>query len=229
MESAPATVNLSQQVYEQIRGRILTCEFAPGEIVSEGSLASRFDVSKTPIREALVQLSSEGLVVALPRLGYQVAPITVRDVSELFELREIVEGSAIELACDRIEDLELQELRDFLETSHVASEDLDGASVVRLNRQFHHRLAATSKNSRLVQIVDRLLDDLERVFYLGASIRNISREVKQEHQEILEAVATGDAERARQLMINHTRQTQEGILEQFNQLGNSARGIMRLE
>ena len=229
MESAPTTVNLSQQVYVEIRGRILTCEFPPGEIVSEGSLASHFNVSKTPVREALVQLSSEGLVVALPRRGYQIAPITVRDVSELFELREIVEGSAIELACDRAEDSELHELLHFLETSHEVSENLDGARVVKLNREFHHRLAATSNNSRLVQIVDRLLDDLERVFYLGASIRNISTEVQQEHQEILDAVHARDPVRARQLMINHTRQTQQGVLEQFNQQGNNARSILRLE
>lgn len=229
MEAATSTISLSQQVYVRIREQILNCEFPPGEIVSEGSLAGRFNVSKTPVREALMQLSTEGLIVALPRRGYQVAPITIQDVSDLFELREIVEGSAVELACQRIETPDLDELRQLLETNHEESDDQDWSSVVRLNREFHHRLASSSRNIRLVQVVERTLDELERVFYLGASLRNISMEEQREHQEILDAVAIGDARRARQLVINHIRQTREGIFEQFNQQGNVARRYMQFD
>ena len=97
-------VSLAEQVYMRLRTEILHCQLPPGTELSEAELAARFEMSKTPVREALVTLRQEGLVLTFPRRGYQVAPITFGDMNELFDLRIMLEAGAVELACQRITD-----------------------------------------------------------------------------------------------------------------------------
>ena len=98
MGSSEIVTSLAEQAYNRLHREILTCVLAPGQVVSERELARRYELSKTPMREALAQTCYDGLMQRLPGRGYMVAPITIKDFQDLFDLRLILELSAVERA-----------------------------------------------------------------------------------------------------------------------------------
>jgi DNA-binding GntR family transcriptional regulator len=103
--------SLADEAYARIRRRIVGCDLAPGEQVTEGQLVETHGIGKTPVREALQRLAQEGLVQPIRRHGYRVAPITLRDVRDLFGLRLIIEPAAAELAVGRIDVAQLRDIQ----------------------------------------------------------------------------------------------------------------------
>jgi len=101
---------LRQQVYEQIKHDIITCKLSPGEPLSENQFLDRFNVSKTPIREALTSLVQDGLVEYTPNRGFMVTPISVSDIQEIFEARIFFETELFRLAVKKISDAEIEDL-----------------------------------------------------------------------------------------------------------------------
>ena len=93
--------SLAHQAYQRLQQEILTCVLVPGQVVSERELARKYEVSKTPMREALSQACHQGLVLRLPGRGYLVAPITIKDIRALFDLRLILETVAVERAAQQ--------------------------------------------------------------------------------------------------------------------------------
>ncbi|SDI30991.1 GntR family transcriptional regulator [Alloyangia pacifica] len=206
-------MSLTRTVYLRLRDEILTCKLAPGLEISEAELAQQFDVSKTPVREALAQLRQEGLVRTFPRRGYQISPITFGDMNELFDLRTILEAGAAELACEQITDDMLVELRELAVVAYEKEETQTIANFIAANRRFHMAIAAASGNSRLVNILARQIDELERFFYIGAQMRDVNSETNTDHLEIVDALARRDRKAARDLMIRHNDLTRQGLFQ----------------
>lgn len=205
------SASLTQRIYERLRSDILTCALEPGRDISEAELAERFEVSKTPVREALATLRSEGFVRTFPRRGYQIVPITIGDMNELFDVRTILEAGTAELACQRISDRELDDLQKLADIAYDRGEQLTLKRFIQANRDFHTAIATASGNARLTQLVVRQLEELERFFYLGARLRDINTEVKSDHHRIVAALRKRDAEAARRIMVDHNEQTRRGL------------------
>jgi DNA-binding GntR family transcriptional regulator len=89
---------LAESAYSLLRGKILDCELMPGTPLTEGSVVGRLEIGKTPVREAMRRLVQEGLLRVTPRAGYRVAPVTLKDLDEVFRLRQIAEGASAALA-----------------------------------------------------------------------------------------------------------------------------------
>lgn len=210
---ADRTLSLTEQVYSRLRGEILSCQLAPGQEISESELAERFQVSKTPVREALATLRQEGLVKTFPRRGYQVTPITFGDMNELFDLRTILEAGAAELACEQITDEEIARLRGLGEIDYDKSSNDAITAFITANRAFHLAIAAASRNARLYGLLERQLYELDRFFYLGAQLRDVNGETNTEHSEIIAALERRDRMRARELMIRHNDLTRQGLFQ----------------
>jgi DNA-binding GntR family transcriptional regulator len=87
---------LRERVYEELRHDIVSCELMPGAEIREAELAARFEVSKSPVRDALISLEREGLVITIPRQGYRVAPVSISDMLDMFHLRAALERANIE-------------------------------------------------------------------------------------------------------------------------------------
>ncbi|EPX81872.1 GntR family transcriptional regulator [Salipiger mucosus] len=204
--------SLTETVYAQLRREILTCELKPGADLSEADLAARFEVSKTPVREALAALRLDGLIRTFPRRGYQVAAITFGDMNELFDVRTILESGAAELATSRITEAELADLAELAEGTYDASAQTALAEFVGKNRSFHLAIARASRNERLYTMLERQIDELERFFYLGATLRDVNSETNEEHKEIVEVLASRDPARAREIMIRHNDATRQGLM-----------------
>lgn len=214
---AGAAPSLTQQVYQRLRADILSCELEPGLEISEAELAERFDVSKTPVREALATLRQEGLVRTFPRRGYQITPITFGDMNELFDLRTILEAGTAELACEQITEEELEHLRTLAEVVYDKSEARTIDTFIDANREFHLAIARASGNARLLKILAGQIYELERFFYLGAQLRDVSSETSADHFEIVEALTERDKVKARNLMIRHNDVTRQGLFQAFSQ------------
>lgn len=208
--------SLTEQVYQRLRAEVLSCKLEPGTDISEAELAERFGVSKTPVREALAALRQDGLVRTFPRRGYQITPITFGDMNELFDLRTILEAGTAELACDQITEEELDRLRDLANVVYDKDENGTIDAFIAANRNFHLAIAEASRNERLLKILSRQIDELERFFYLGAQLRDVNQETSTEHYEIVETLARRDKARARDLMIRHNDLTRQGLFQAFS-------------
>jgi DNA-binding GntR family transcriptional regulator len=188
--------------YERLRRAIVRLELPPGSAVSEQQLGDRFDLSKAAVRAALARLRAEGLVLAEPRRGHVVAPITLRDVGEVYALRLLLEPPAAAAAAGRVEPAALERLRATVATP-VDVEDT--ASIDRFldaNRAVHVAVAGAAGNRRLAGLVERLLDDSERAIGValraGAAGRGLR--VRDEHDALLAALAAADAPAAERIM-----------------------------
>lgn len=205
--------SLTDRAYQQLRREILSCRLEPGSEVSEADLADRLSMSKTPVRDALGRLRAEGFVRTFPRRGYLIVPLTISDMNELFDVRSIVEAGAAELAVERITPAELDELDRLADASY--DDDLNASldRFVAANRDFHVAIARASGNSRLIALVARQLDELERFFYVGAKSRDVNPEVRTDHHRIVDVLRSGDRAAAREIAVNHNEGTRRGLID----------------
>jgi DNA-binding GntR family transcriptional regulator len=205
--------SLTERAYKQLRRDILSCVLQPGSEISEADIADRLSMSKTPVREALSQLRVEGFVKAFPRRGYQIVPLTISGMDELFDVRAIVEAGCGDLAAERITDDELDRLATLADVSYEVATMASLDRFISANRDFHLAIAGASGNRRLYEMAYKLLDELERFFYLGACTRDVNREVHVDHHRIVEVLRDHDRQAARQIMIDHNDATRRGLFE----------------
>jgi DNA-binding GntR family transcriptional regulator len=195
--------SLRHKVYEALRQEITNGSLLPGDLLRERELADIYGVSKTPVREALSLLEQDGLVRAIPRAGYMVTQLTLRDLQEVYQLRVTLEAMAARLAAENITDEELQELEELRATS-----DPDEARL--FNRRFHLLVARASGNSRLAKMVEQLLDDMDRWAALEVA-RHTPAVLLIGHQAELDALRTRDPDIAEKTMREHIERVYEHL------------------
>jgi DNA-binding GntR family transcriptional regulator len=191
--------SLADEAYIRLKRQIIRCEMPPDLLVTESQLVRESGLGKTPVREALYRLVQEGLVRNIPRHGYEIAPITLGDVEELFGLRLIVEPHAAELAAGRVDAAQLRQLDELCATAdpNASPEALDRH--MKANRDLHVAIARSAGNRRLADVVERLMDESERVLRLGMLFRDQWAQIVHEHQQLIEALIEGDSETARRV------------------------------
>ncbi|MGE0745157.1 MAG: GntR family transcriptional regulator [Rhodospirillales bacterium] len=206
---------LTDQAYDLIRRDIIHCELAPGSEVTEAELALRLGLGKGPVRAALGRLCQEGLVSPLPRRGYEIAPITLRDVHEILEMRLLLEPAATAMAAGKIGP---ETLRRITATSSAAS----GARFAvdhDINRNFHVTILRSCGNARVADAVAGLIDQMERI--LRIFTRNRAPEktraeyviLQTEHERIMKALSAGDAAAAEAHARDHLETTRSMIMD----------------
>lgn len=205
------SASLTERTYQMLRRDILSCALEPGSEVSEADLAKRLAVSKTPVREALGRLRVEGFVKTFPRRGYQITPLTIADMDEMFDVRTIVEGGCGQLAAQRITEDELDRLEELADASYDRATSANLDKFISANRDFHLAIARATGNQRLYQLAFKQLDELERFFYIGARKRDLNTEVHSDHHRIVEVLRRHDPAAARKIMIEHNEATRTGL------------------
>ena|SRR5215218_1998401 len=200
--------------HERLRRAIVRLELPPGTEISEQRLGARFNLSKAAVRAGLARLRAERLVIAQPRRGHVVAPLTLADVADVYALRLLLEPAAAAAAAGRLDAAALERLRRPL----AAPVDVtDAASVDHFldsNRQVHVSIARAAGNERLAAIVERLLDDSERAIgiALRAGAAGGGLRVRDEHEALLDALAVPDADAARSLMHSAIERFRDELL-----------------
>jgi DNA-binding GntR family transcriptional regulator len=197
----PANRLLREQVYEQLRADIISCRLPPGAEIREGELALRFQVSKSPVRDALMHLQREGLVITLPRQGYRVASISLSDVEDMFHLRAALERACMERIVRHASDEQLKTLDRY--SSFVPGQWEGG--FVAYNRAFHRSLAELARNARMRDHLTDLIDQMERAVLV--SVANVKKgdpqSVVREHCEIIDALQARQSRKAEKLAERH--------------------------
>ena len=199
----PASIGrlLRETVYEQLREDIISCKLAPGTEIREAELAARFDMSKSPVRDALMRLEREGLVITSPRQGYRVAPVSLSDVLDMFHLRAALERACMERIVLHASDEQLLALDAFRSFDAAAWP----GGFVDFNRAFHRRVAELGANTRMRDQLLDLIDLMDRAIRM--SVANISKGdpklLVNEHCAIIDAVQARAIKRAQRLAERH--------------------------
>ena len=187
-------VPLSGQIAGRIRDMIVMDEFQPGQRLRERKLAEQLNISRTPVREAFKVLASEGLVDLLPNRGAVVASISPEEVHDKLEVLTALEALAGELACQKVTEDILAELRALHYEMLAAFTRKNRKSYFKLNQQIHHLIIMASDNSSLAETYARINMQLYRVRYTS-SLKNHSwpTNIIEEHDQILQALENRDA------------------------------------
>jgi DNA-binding GntR family transcriptional regulator len=213
----PNTISKKEKAYQAIRKAIITRQLEPGKIYSITELSETFEVSKTPAREALVILASDGLINPIPRSGYQVKPLSIHDMLEIFHLRTVLEVEGIGLAAGRITDDDIYLLeennRQEQEIALSPHSKVSAQSYRKgydLNLEFHLTIARVSGNNRLAGLVEKMLNELERLLAHDPQIAE-----PQQHAEILERLKRRDKPGSQEAMKKHLEDTKTHTLSRF--------------
>ena len=196
---APAIPLLTDRAYERIKHDIMTCAITPGTEVSEPQLCTHYRLGKAPVRMALIRLAHDGLLRAIPRHGYMVTAITLKDIHDVFELRLMLEPQAAHMAAGKVD---VQRLRVLDEACRPGYQSDDIKSITRFleaNKAFHVAIAQATGNGRLAIMVSQLLDQMTRLLHLSLGLRNRSQEMQHEHRALVKALARGDSETAERI------------------------------
>jgi DNA-binding GntR family transcriptional regulator len=190
---------LSQRAYERIKHEVITCAIAPGTEISENTLCTQFKLGKAPVRAALSRLTHDGLVRAVPRRGYVVAPVTLKHIHDIFELRLMLEPSAARMAAGRIEAQRLRALDEACAAGYQPGDAKSTARFLDANKAFHIAIADATGNPRLAAMIDQLLDEMTRLLHLGLGSRNRTSEMQHEHRALVKALTRRDGEAAERI------------------------------
>ncbi len=205
MESKLKVDSLQQRVYQRLKNNILTNKYAPGMPMNIDQLAGDLGVSQTPVREALAMLKHDGLVVTDYYKTPIVSMIEEDDVCELYEVRKLLEGYAIEKVGPTLTDEDYKDLRDILNLpDQSASEDELKESLAQADVQFHGYLAAKVNNSAFFRIFQSV-DDMSlriRTLVLTQTARNVNI-LADEHRAVLDALEQKDIKKAVKLLNKH--------------------------
>lgn len=194
---------LHNELADRLRHMIVEGELAPGEKLAEKELCEQFGVSRTPLREAMKVLATEGLVLLTPNRGCTVARLTLADLDEAFPIMGALEALSGELACQHITDAELdriQELHDRMVRRYEAGALRD---YFKLNEQIHQMILDAARNPTLAQMQLSLSGRVRRARYMANMSPARWRKAVDEHEKILEALKARDAKRLAVLLKEH--------------------------
>lgn len=219
--------NLYREVADRVRDLIEHGELTPGERISEKQLCEKFGVSRTPLREALKVLASEGLVELLPNRGARVMQLTLKKVKDTYDIMGALEGLSGELACHNISDREIAAicvLHDKM-LEHYHRKELQ--AYFRVNQQIHERILAASHNEILLEMYNNLSQRVKRVRYSKKMTDNYWSQAVADHDKMIEALKQRDGPQLGQILRTHLCNKLEvaslsGIIEEEGEQAQAA-------
>ena len=204
---------LGEQVYEAIRTAILNSELKPGQRLIEEQLAECLGASRTPIRQAFHKLEGDNLIDRLPKGGFTVKPISLRDIEEIIDLRSLLESYAARLAAESLDMDALRLLKRRNENFLAAISEGDHARLASMNTEFHEALYKLCRNRRLYQMLMDLHVHFYRYRIILLKVEDMAHTSYQDHLEMIEAMEARDADRTEDVVRKHILKGKEVILE----------------
>lgn len=195
-------LSLQIQAYEQIKSKILSLEYPPNAIISEGSLLHDLDMSRTPVRESLIKLEHEHFVKILPKRGILVLPLSLADVNMIFDTRLLIEPFCLKTYYRHIPKQKLDQLCNEICQFNAADTD----RFYQMDDQIHRLIAASGPNSYLNTTLQHAYDQHNRIRVLAnPNISERYQTAMNEHIDILHAIQAGNIETAAKLLTEHLK------------------------
>jgi len=195
--------SLHEEVVARLRDLIVEGALTPGERLNERELCERFGISRTPLREALKVLANEGLVLLLPNKGARVTRLTRRDIEDMFQVMGSLEALSGELACARISDAAVAEVRalHYEMLAHYARQEL--REYFRINEEIHRAILAAADNPVLSSMYAGLAGRIRRARFMANMSTERWDQAVREHEAILDALTKRDGKRLAELLREH--------------------------
>ncbi len=187
---------VTESVYRALRRDIITLRHRPGASLTEAELAAAYGSSRVPVREACRRLQQEGLLTAIPYKGIFVSQISAKEIADSFDLREVLETSAVRRAVELATPGEIDDLEALAGVEYTYHDWDSYAEFLDRNREFHVCLASLGGNDRLVAVLDDLLGAMQRFFFLGLDLGDFGTQMRHEHECLVEALRSRSAEEA---------------------------------
>lgn len=205
---------LNKIAYEALRDSILNGHLKSGELYSEMALAGELGISRTPVREALLELSVQGLVTFLPRKGVIINHFTERDVEEIFEVRIAIELAVVEMLARKCKPADLSKIEHTLIDQRKAARYNDYSLFLQADRDFHTHLSRLSNNRRLIAILDNIRDIVHLMGLQALAQEGRLDEVIVEHEQIIQTLKQLQPDKAREQMERHLDRSRRAVLDQ---------------
>lgn len=201
--------------YETLRREIVSCRLLPGTRFTEAEVMERFELGKASCRIALQRLTQDGFVTSMPRHGYRIVPISVKDVDEVFSLRSELEPLAARGAAGQVNRAQLERLEQACRQRIEVDVGNQIDFFLEANRSFHMAIAVASGNRRLCRTLSGLLDEMTRLVALGFGVQGVRPNIENDHTALIEHLVAGDAESAARVARRHVETFREMVLEKI--------------
>ena len=195
-----------------IKDNIISLRLEPGSQISENELATEMGLSRTPVREAIRKLELEGLVTMIPRRGAEVAQITEKNLRDVLEVRRALDALAIELACERITEDELAELKKACENFELETKRGNANQVAQADVELHDIILKASGNERLMQMISKLSQQMYRYRLEYVKDEANYKRLIAEHRVIYEAIRDRDRQTGAEAIKNHIDNQEKAVI-----------------
>ena len=204
---------LREIVYEELKRQILVGEIAPGTRMMEVDLAEDMGVSRTPVREAIRKLEKEGLVTIEPRRGAYTSDISIKDILDVLEVRQNLEGMAAGLAARKVTEEEKQDFIKANQAYKAAIQSGNTDEIIKNDEYFHQLIVNYSDNKTLTQLLSQVQELALRFRYIYYDDFSRYERMPKEHEEIEEAILSGDIEKAKIVAEEHVAHLKEFVIK----------------
>lgn len=211
-----APTALYQEVAERLRQRIFNHELTPGTWIDEQKLAEQYGISRTPLREALKVLASEGVVELKPRRGCYVTEISRQDMDDIFPLMAMLEGRCALEAVRRAKPADIRALKAIHERLEVAAKDGRIDAFFEANQEFHRLIQELANNRWLLSVIQDLRKVLKLSRLHSLSLEGRLQQSLEEHRAIMSAFEANDAEKAEKHMQDHLLSSRQALARQYD-------------
>lgn len=192
----------AKEIYKQIKLDILNLKIKDGDFLTLAELAEKYNVSKTPVRDALSALEIQGYLKSLPRKGYWVKPVTQKGIRESFQMRSILERGAVGLAVNSASDSELEFILELAMKFPDSSQSDEIVKFNELNDLFHLSIIKATHNSVLIEMCEGIMENLSRILLIDCKQVKFTNE-KDDHINIAKALVERNVEKAEELIMEH--------------------------
>jgi GntR family transcriptional regulator, rspAB operon transcriptional repressor len=190
-----------QRIYEAVKERIVNGRMGPGETIYEDRLASEFGTSRTPVREALLKLRNDNLVTMIARKGTFVSHVTVQDVYEIYQIRQLIEPGIAVMVASTVDADHLLQFAAAFDTTPV---DADShSSWFELDREFHTYLVRCTRNKTLLELYEGIMNHQQRISILASRLPRRLEDTTIEHQHIIDALIGKDPDEIERAVRDH--------------------------
>lgn len=205
--------SLKERAYDKLKKLIITGSLEQGVLYNERRLAEALGVSRTPVREALLELSQEGMVAFVPGRGVEVCKITAKQVREVFEIRRIIEGHIIKEITKKLTSEDIKRLdRNITRQEKLAERD-ERHEFIEYDKRFHLYLASKTGNRQIEAILLNLRDQIHLMGIRAVEDNSRMKQVTEEHQRILTSLKERNSKNAYKELIKHLDNTEKTLIK----------------
>ncbi|MCG8617138.1 MAG: GntR family transcriptional regulator [Desulfobacterales bacterium] len=208
----PGNIPVTLQVYNTLKKKIMDLQLRPGELLMVQTLSNELGASRTPVREAIVRLEREGLVESAPGKKFRVAPLTMKGLMEIYEIRKLVELHAVKHVARHATPAQVADLNATLVRMEAALKEADYDTFFENDLAFHEKLIIFHGNETLCQMMSQINDRIQRIRILTSRLRTAPEERIREHRDVIAAIEARNPDLAVEKMEVHLRQIKERLL-----------------